>query len=169
MSLTYLPAWIVAAVLWHVQIWSRTSAAILIMVHVVFGLSLAGWSIFMAVPFGKSPGLAAVATTFAGLAFATVAFAVKDYGTATATVLTIFFPPMFYMHAIRGIGSYELAQLGTNMLKRGGKYPFTLIALVVAAIVRLVPLLICCRRLSGTLGEYLPVALPRCCFGAMAL
>ncbi|KAH6912539.1 nod factor export ATP-binding protein I [Coprinopsis sp. MPI-PUGE-AT-0042] len=137
MSLTYLPAWIVSAVLWHVQIWSRTSVAILILAHVVFGLSLASWSIFVAVPFGKSPGLAAVVTTFAGLAFATIAFAVKDHGTITATVLTIFFPPMFYMYAIRGIGSYELVRLGTNMLKGGGEYPFTLIALVIAAIVNI--------------------------------
>lgn len=136
MSLTYLPAWIVTAVLWHVQLWSRTSVAILLLVHVVFGLSLASWSIFMAVPFGKSPGLAAVATTFAGIAFAVIAFACKGYGTTTATVLTIFFPPMFYMHAIRGIGSYELVQLGTNMVKGEGMYPFTLIALVIAAIVR---------------------------------
>ncbi|KAH6912548.1 nod factor export ATP-binding protein I, partial [Coprinopsis sp. MPI-PUGE-AT-0042] len=137
MSLTYLPGWVVAAVLWHVQIWSRTSVVIILLVHVVFGLSLASWSIFVAVPFGKSPGLAAVVSTFAGLALAAVAFAVKDYSTSTAVVLTLLFPPMFYMHAIRGVGSYELEGLGTNMLTGGGEYPFTLIALVVVAIVNI--------------------------------
>ncbi|KAH6912560.1 nod factor export ATP-binding protein I [Coprinopsis sp. MPI-PUGE-AT-0042] len=137
MSLPYVPAWVVAAVLWHVQIWARTSVAIIILVHVVFGLSLASWSIFVAVPFGKSPGLAAAMSTLAGLVLAAVAFAVKKYDTTIAVVLTVLFPPMFYPHAIRGIGSYELDTLGTNMLKGGGEYPFTLIALVGAAVLNI--------------------------------
>ena len=60
LSLTYLPAWIIIAVIWKSFIFKQTSVAIILLLYVMTGLSLASWTFLVAAPFGSAPTLAAI-------------------------------------------------------------------------------------------------------------
>jgi ATP-binding cassette subfamily A (ABC1) protein 3 len=60
----------------------------------------------VAAPFGKSPQLAAIASTFLAILLAIVALVVKG-GPSLSPVLTLFFPPMFFVFSIIGLCGYE--------------------------------------------------------------
>ncbi|KAF8215745.1 hypothetical protein K438DRAFT_1901600 [Mycena galopus ATCC 62051] len=76
-SLVYLPAWIIVALVWRSQIWVLTNVLLILVVHILLGLTLASWSFFVAAPFGKSPQLAAVFSTFLSILFAILALILK--------------------------------------------------------------------------------------------
>jgi hypothetical protein len=76
-SLVYLPAWIIVALVWRSQIWVETNVLLILVVHILLGLTLASWTFFVAAPFGKSPQLAAVCSTFLSILFAIVALILK--------------------------------------------------------------------------------------------
>jgi hypothetical protein len=76
-SVVYLPAWIIVSLVWRSQIWVLTNVLLILVVHILLGLTLASWSFFIAAPFGKSPQLAAVASTFLSILFAIVALILK--------------------------------------------------------------------------------------------
>lgn len=63
LSLTYLPAWIVIAVIWKEFIFKQTSVAIILLLYILTGLSLASWTFLVAAPFASAPTLAAIVCT----------------------------------------------------------------------------------------------------------
>ncbi|KIK34697.1 hypothetical protein CY34DRAFT_621910, partial [Suillus luteus UH-Slu-Lm8-n1] len=134
-SLAYLPAWVVVSIVWHYRIFSATNVGLVLVVHLLFGLSFASWSFFVAAPFGKSPQLAAVATTFLGIIFAILALIFSRASTTAATIFTIIFPPGYYIFAIRAICGWENHQIPTNILKPDPDNNLTLLPLIIAAIV----------------------------------
>jgi ATP-binding cassette subfamily A (ABC1) protein 3 len=77
-SLAYLPAWIIVSIVWHHRIFTATNVGLVIIIHLLLGFTLASWSFFIAVPFGKSPQLAAVASTFLSIMFAVVALVFRQ-------------------------------------------------------------------------------------------
>lgn len=89
-SLVYLPAWIIVSLVWRSQIWVLTNVLLILVVHILLGLTLASWSFFIAAPFGKSPQLAAVASTFLSILFAILALIIKG-----AVRSSIGFPSVF--------------------------------------------------------------------------
>jgi len=134
----YLPAWIIVSIVWHYRIFSGTNVGLLLIVHLLFGFSLASWSFFIAAPFGKSPQLAAVASTFLGIIFAILALVFSKATTRVATIFSLIFPPGYYIFAIRAICGWENHQIPTNILKPDPDSNLTLLPLIIAAVVRLV-------------------------------
>ncbi|KAF9022600.1 P-loop containing nucleoside triphosphate hydrolase protein [Hymenopellis radicata] len=135
LSLVYLPAWVLVALIWHHRIFTATHVALIILVHVLLGLVLASWSFFVAAPFGKSPQLAAVASTFLAIVFAMLALIFTSAGNVTAVIFTVVFPPGFYIFAIRAICGFENNRLPTNLLKADPDNGLYLLPLVIAAVV----------------------------------
>lgn len=137
-SLVYLPAWIVVAVVWHHKIFTGTNIAYIILIHVLFGLVLASWSFFPSVPFGKSPQLAAVASTFLAIILAIFAltFAGATNSNVAAFAFTIIFPPGFYIFAVRAICGFENNQIPTNLFRGDPDNDGLLFPLIIAALVR---------------------------------
>ncbi|THH18622.1 hypothetical protein EW146_g2403 [Bondarzewia mesenterica] len=133
-SLVYLPAWIIVSLIWHFKVFSSTSAGLVFLIHLLLGLSLASWSLFVGMPFGKSPQLAAVASTFFAIVFAIIAMVMGAVGTGVAFIFSIIFPPGFYIFAIRIIGGFEVNQIPTNALKNDPKSHMMLLPLIIAAI-----------------------------------
>ncbi|KAF8204260.1 hypothetical protein K438DRAFT_1670421 [Mycena galopus ATCC 62051] len=133
-SLVYLPAWIIVAVVWRTQIWVLTSVLLILVVHILLGLTLASWSFFVAAPFGKSPQLAAVFSTFLSILFAIVAL-ILNVETAGAFIFTIIFPPGFYIFANRAISGYENHSLPTDALKGDPDRHIQLLAIIIAGII----------------------------------
>ncbi|KAI0673963.1 P-loop containing nucleoside triphosphate hydrolase protein [Trametes maxima] len=114
LSLAYLPAWIIIAVIWQVKVFSGTSVGYMIIIHLLFGLCLASWSLFIMAPFGKSPQLAAIVSTAAALAAVGAGMAVSSITTWTAFIISIFFPPFFYPIAIKCISDFEVNRIPTS-------------------------------------------------------
>jgi hypothetical protein len=134
-SLVYLPAWIVVAIIWHYQIFKGTSALLVLVVHLLLGLSLASWSFFLAAPFGKSPQLSAIASTLLSIIFAILALVNSRATTGTAFIFSIIFPSGFYVFAIRAICGFENHQIPTNALHPDPDNNLRLIVLIIAALV----------------------------------
>ncbi|KAG1747606.1 hypothetical protein EDB19DRAFT_1685642 [Suillus lakei] len=135
LSLAYLPAWIIISITWHFRIFSGTNVGLVLIVHLLLGFSFASWSFFVAAPFGKSPQLAAVATTFLGIMFAILALVFSRASTVAATIFTLIFPPGYYVFAIRAICGWENHQIPTNILKPDPDNNLTLLPLIIAAVV----------------------------------
>jgi len=61
---------------------------------------------FVGAPFGKSPQLAAIASTFLAILFAIVALVLKG-GSTLSLIYTLIFPPGFFIFVILAICGYE--------------------------------------------------------------
>ncbi|KAJ7360966.1 hypothetical protein DFH08DRAFT_1074070 [Mycena albidolilacea] len=133
-SLVYLPAWIIVSLVWRSQIWVLTNILLILVVHILLGLTLASWSFFVAAPFGKSPQLAAVASTFLSILFAILALIIK-VSSGGAFLFTIIFPPGFYIFANRAISGYEAHSLPTNALKGDPDRNIQLLSVIIAGII----------------------------------
>lgn len=134
-SLAYLPAWIIVSIIWHYRIFSATNVGLVIVLQLLLGLSLASWSLFVAVPFGKSPQLAAVVSTFLAMIFAILALVFRHASTGMAFAFSIVFPPGFYIFAIRAICGFENHQTETNMLRGDPDNAIILLPIIIAAFV----------------------------------
>lgn len=104
-------------------------------VHLFLGLSLASFSFVVAVPFGKSPQLAAVVSTFLAIVFAIIALVFGHASTGTAFVFSIIFPPGFYIFAVRAMCGFENHQTATNLLIGDPDNSIILLPVIIAAIV----------------------------------
>ncbi|KAJ7045165.1 hypothetical protein C8F04DRAFT_989821 [Mycena alexandri] len=134
-SLVYLPAWIIVALVWRAQIWVLTNVLLILVVHILLGLTLASYSFFIAAPFGKSPQLAAVFSTFLAILFAILALVLKKLGTGSAFIFTIIFPPGFYIFANRAISGYENHSFATDALKGDPDHNLQLLTIIIAGII----------------------------------
>lgn len=136
-SLAYLPAWIVVALIWHRQIFTETNGGLVLAVHLLLGFSLASWSFFVAAPFGRSPQLAAVISTFLAILFAILALVFSHASTLAATIFTLIFPPGYYIFAVRAMCGYENNLMPTNLLNPDPDDHLTLLPIMIACIVSL--------------------------------
>lgn len=103
--------------------------------HLLLPISLASWSFFVAAPFGKSPQLAAVVTTFLAILFAILALVFKHAGDGGAFIFTLIFPPGFYIFAVRAMAGWENHLHPTNALKGDPDNGLRLLPLLIAALV----------------------------------
>lgn len=134
-SLTYLPAWIIVALTWKFRIFTESNTGLIIIVHLLLGWVLASWSFFVSAPFGKSPHLAAVVSTFLGIVFAILALVIKSNQSGTLFIFSLLFPPAFYIFALKAICGYENHQFPTNVLKGDPDRGIVVLPLIIAAIV----------------------------------
>ncbi|KAJ6525396.1 hypothetical protein B0H19DRAFT_1214941 [Mycena capillaripes] len=133
-SLTYLPSWVILSVISHFKTWPHTNFWLLLLINVLCGLSLASWALFVAVPFGKSQ-LAAIVSTFLALILSVIVLQTPIEGTTACAVLTVIFPPMFYMFAVRTIDGFEGASTHTDATQPDPQGGLTLLPLLVIAII----------------------------------
>lgn len=148
-SLPYLPAWVIVALIWRYRIFSETNVLMILAVHLLLPLSLASWALFVAAPFGKSPQLAAVVSTFLAILLAVVALVLGHAHDGTAVIFTLIFPPAFYIFAIRTIAGWENHLHPTNALQGDPDNNLRLLPLLIIALINVF------------LWPYLAVALER--------
>ena len=127
------------ALTWKFRIFAETNTGLILVVHLLLGLVLASWSFFVTVPFGKSPHLAAVASTFLGLVFAVLALVIESSQTGVLFIFSILFPPSFYVFALKAICGYENHQFPTDVLKGDPDMGIVVLPLLIAAIVSQFP------------------------------
>ncbi|KDR85831.1 hypothetical protein GALMADRAFT_234928 [Galerina marginata CBS 339.88] len=134
-SLSYLPAWIIVSLIWKARLFTASSTGLIIVLHLLLGLVLASWSFVVAAPFGKSPQLAAVVTTFLGIVFAILALVVKSNRSGTLFIFSVLFPPSFYIFALKGICGYENHQIATHVMKGDPDKGIVVLPLLIAAVI----------------------------------
>lgn len=164
LSLAYLPAWIIVALVWRYQLFVMTSVWLILVINILTGfvtfvflapnfmllfeinfpllprLSLASWSFFIAAPFEKSPQLAAVAATFISILFSILG-ETFNFSNGIAFIFIILFPASFFSIAIKTVAQYEQSQISTNALHSDpalfSNNTNTLLTLMIAALVRI--------------------------------
>jgi len=136
----YLPAWTIVALIWHFRIFSMSSAGLIFILHILLGLSLSSYSMFLSVPFGKSPQLAAVFSTFMSIVLAIIALVYtgseRGATTAGATIFSLIFPPGWYIFVIRTICGWENHLLATDVLKGDPDSGLVLLPMIIVIVVR---------------------------------
>jgi ATP-binding cassette subfamily A (ABC1) protein 3 len=125
-------------VTWHARVFTHTHVLLILLIHLLLGLYLASWSFFIAAPFGKSPALAAIATTILAVVFGILSqvYAALAGSVAGTFFLSLLLPPGFYIFAIRAVCGFEVRDLGANVVKADPTDGLRLLPLLVAAMVR---------------------------------
>ncbi|VDB86266.1 unnamed protein product [Peniophora sp. CBMAI 1063] len=134
-TLAYLPAWTIVSIIWHFQIFSGTNGGLVFVVHLIMGLSLASWSLFVGAPFGNSPQLAAVVSTFLSIVFAIFALVLGAVGDGTSFIFTLVFPPAYYIFALRSMAGFEVHQIPTSVVDPDPDSGMRLLPNIVAGII----------------------------------
>ncbi|RPD64790.1 P-loop containing nucleoside triphosphate hydrolase protein [Lentinus tigrinus ALCF2SS1-6] len=135
LSLAYLPAWLIIAGVWKAKLFTGTSTGIMVAIHILTGLSLASWSMFVMAPFGKSPQLAAITSTVLALVWCVIGMVFTGISTTTAFILILFFPPFFLPIAIRCVVGFEITSTPTSATVSDPEYFITLWPLFLATII----------------------------------
>ncbi len=91
-DIMFAPGWLCVALVLGGSIFTDTSMAIVVVYHILLGLSLASFSIFGGAFFRKAQ-LSGILTTIASLLLAILAQASKP-GTGATAILGLLFPPM---------------------------------------------------------------------------
>lgn len=115
-DIMYGPAWIVMAIILSVGVFSRTSAAIMVIFHILAGLSMSSLSIFGAAFFHKAQ-LSGITSTIVCMLIAVIAQVAAKAGTGSVAVLSLLFPPMNYVYFIILMARFERQSLGTSLTK----------------------------------------------------
>lgn len=133
------------ALIWKARIFTATNAGIMIGLHLLTGygyhfpirlsnladglflrLSLASWSLFVSVPYGKSPQLAAISTTFLSLLLAILALVLSPRASiGLQMIFTLLFPSSFFVFVVSAIAGFEATETPTSFIRpdpqRGGR------------------------------------------------
>lgn len=116
-DLLYGPGWIIMAIILSVGVFSKTSAAIVIIFNILSGLSMSSLSIFGAAFFKKAQ-LSGITSVIVSLLLAIIAQVASKAGSASVAILSLLFPPMNYVYFVIFMARYERQDHGTNLLKR---------------------------------------------------
>lgn len=132
-SLVYLPAWIVTAIVWRNDIFTHTNWPFIILAIVFCATSLMSFSMLVAAPFAnRAPTLAAVSSVFLAIIFAVAALLTR--GLTVEIVFGILFPPTLFTYIIKALCSFETHELAPSMTEYSPAGDAPLIVLLVIAI-----------------------------------
>ena len=137
-DLIYAPGWILMGVVLGVGVFQKTSMAIVIIYHLLAGLSLASFSIFGA-SFFKKAQLSGITLALATLLFGVLAQVVGIQDSSTVGILSFLFVPCNYVFFMIFMARYERQDLATDLVRGAPKSPWQLpgIALWVFLIVQI--------------------------------
>ncbi|OAA70550.1 ABC transporter [Cordyceps fumosorosea ARSEF 2679] len=105
-SLIYAPAWIIGSIVIRYGVYSHTSVAIVLVLHILAGLALASMSIMIACFFKKAQ-LSGITSTLSMLLLGILAQALTRPPTGTVTFLSVLFAPCAYVYAIINMSWFE--------------------------------------------------------------
>lgn len=123
--------------MWSSHIFTETSIGLILVLHILLGLVLASWSFFVAVPFGNTPQLAAVVTTFLSVILTIIGLAIDTSTTWFMVSFSILFPPSFYIFTLKAICGYENHILPADVLRGDPDRNIQILPLLLAAVVRI--------------------------------
>ncbi|KAG9768783.1 putative ABC transporter, partial [Aureobasidium melanogenum] len=138
-DILYGPSWIVMGIILSVGVFSKTSAAIVIIFNILSGLAMSSFSILGAAFFKKAQ-LSGITSVVVSLLLAIIAQVASKAGTASVAILSILFPPMNYVYFTIFMARWERQNRGTNLVEKAPENTSSLpgIALWIFSIVQIV-------------------------------
>ncbi|EER27748.1 ABC transporter domain containing protein [Coccidioides posadasii C735 delta SOWgp] len=121
----YAPGWIVIAIILSLGVFSNTSPGILLIFHLLAGLSLSSFSLFGA-SFFKRAQLSGISVTIACLLLGIISQIVGPESNGGVAILSLLFPPMNYINFTILMARWERQNLPTNMVKSAPESPWTI-------------------------------------------
>ncbi|KAK0123573.1 hypothetical protein ONS96_010552 [Cadophora gregata f. sp. sojae] len=137
-DIIYIPGWIIMPIVLGVGVFAETSMAIVIIYHVLAGLSLASWSILGA-SFFKKAQLSGISMALITLLLGVLVQVLKFKGNGSVAILSLLFVPCNYIFFLTFMARYERREMATNLFKAAPRNPWTLpgIALLVFLIIQI--------------------------------
>ena len=102
----YLPAWFVMGGTLSATLWTTSNKALCIFAHVLPGLALASWSLFVATFFARA-NVSSILTTALAILMAIVALITKHIGEGGGIVIGLLFPSASFVYEFIAISAYE--------------------------------------------------------------
>ncbi|MCJ1419949.1 hypothetical protein MMC32_006305 [Xylographa parallela] len=128
-SILFLPGWVVLSIILSKGVFQQTSLGIVLVLHLLTGLSLASFSLFGAAFFKKAQ-LSGISITIIALLLAVIAQVINPASNGAVAVLSLLFVPMNYTFFIILMARWETQDLGTNLVKAAPDNPWTLPGIV---------------------------------------
>lgn len=128
-DLIYAPGWIVMGLVLGVGVFASTSMAIVIIYHLLAGLSLASFSIFGA-SFFKKAQLSGITLALATLLLGVLAQVIGITTSGTVAVLSLLFVPCNYVFFIIFMARYERQKMATDLVRAAPDNPWALSGIV---------------------------------------
>ncbi|KAH6702826.1 hypothetical protein BKA61DRAFT_619634 [Leptodontidium sp. MPI-SDFR-AT-0119] len=124
-DIIYLPGWIIMPIVLGVGVFAETSMAIVIIYHVLAGLSLASFSILGA-SFFKKAQLSGISMALITLLLGVLVQVLKLEDSGSVAILGLLFVPCNYIFFLTFMARYERREMATNLLKAAPRNPWTL-------------------------------------------
>ncbi|KAK2779107.1 hypothetical protein FQN52_006658 [Onygenales sp. PD_12] len=139
LDMIYAPGWIIMAIIIKAGVFTKTSAGIQIIFHLLSGLSISSFSLFGASFFRKSQ-LSGIAAVISCLLLGIIAQMIKVTSTGVVGILSLLFPPMNYVYFTIFMARWERQNQATNLVEAAPESPWTLpgIALWVLMIIQII-------------------------------
>ncbi|KAI4118373.1 MAG: hypothetical protein LQ338_007414 [Usnochroma carphineum] len=128
-DIMFLPGWIVIALILAYGVFAKTNTGLLLIYHILAGLSISSFSIFGASFFHKAQ-LSGISTTILSLLLAVLAQVVGKASTGAVAILSLLFPPMNYTFFTILMARWERQNLPTNLTQAAPQNPSTLPGIV---------------------------------------
>ncbi|KAL9638019.1 MAG: hypothetical protein Q9164_001837 [Protoblastenia rupestris] len=128
-DMMFLPGWICIGLILAFGVFQQTSTAILVVYHILAGLSLSSFAIFGAAFFHKAQ-LSGIVTTIVALLLGVLAQVVAKTNGGAITVLSLLFPPMNYTFFTILMARWERQDMATNLLEAAPENPWSIPGIV---------------------------------------
>lgn len=125
LDIIYGPGWIVAGIILRFGVYSKTSAAITVVYHLLAGLALSSFSIFGA-SFFKKAQLSGISAVIACLLLGVIAQMAPIKTNGAVGVLGLLFPPMNYVFFSIFMARWERQNMATDLIHSAPKSPWTI-------------------------------------------
>ncbi|CCD34379.1 similar to ABC transporter, partial sequence [Botrytis cinerea T4] len=137
-DIIYIPGWIIMGVVLGVGVFAQTSMAIVIIFHVLAGLSLTSFSILGAAFFKKAQ-LSGITLAIVTLLLGVVTQVIDKTNSGTVAILSLLFAPCNYVFFLIFMARFEKQNIGANLVQAAPNNPWSLpgIALWVFLIIQI--------------------------------
>ncbi|KAF7958317.1 hypothetical protein EAE96_001868 [Botrytis aclada] len=137
-DIIYIPGWIIMGVVLGVGVFAQTSMAIVIIFHVLAGLSLTSFSILGAAFFKKAQ-LSGITLAIVTLLLGVLTQVIDKTNSGTVAILSLLFAPCNYVFFLVFMARFERQNIGANLVQAAPNNPWSLpgIALWVFLIIQI--------------------------------
>ncbi|KAI9843397.1 MAG: hypothetical protein M1837_006423 [Sclerophora amabilis] len=157
-DLIYVPGWILIGITLALGVFAKTNVGVVVIYHILTGLSLSSFSLFGA-SFFKKAQLSGISTTIISLLLAIIAQVVGKGSSGAIAVLGLLFPPMNYVFFLILMARFERQGQPTSLTRAAPESPSTIqgivlwVFLVIQIIVFPVLAAVVERTLYGTVSK----------------
>ncbi|KAK9369798.1 hypothetical protein V1509DRAFT_652144 [Lipomyces kononenkoae] len=118
-SVVYTPGWVIGVVAVWLTTFTDTNYGLLLVYHLLIGLALVSWSIFLSSFFKKAQlsGVLSAGFSMVLCVMVVVQYATIGFNRAVTIILSFIFPPMNYTYYIQTNAKWQKEQMALNILQ----------------------------------------------------